>query len=224
MEIIETNETKEFYDAVLSALRCKRPPHVLALISPGGCGKSVQLKRLQESLDFCISIAPTGRANANIEGNGTLHKMVGIPSFETVGKVYDESRAFGFGARDKAGHLRRKTGGQQEDHDCRNPFAKGNNILKKTKIILLDEWSMCSPVMIDALSRRLQQVKRSKLPFGGVQIVMFGDPFQFQPVITDEEWETMQDLGYEGKNMWNAKVFTERFKISTKRQEVRANA
>lgn len=46
--------------------------------------------------------------------------------------------------------------------------------------------------LLDAMDRILRSVRHSRVPFGGVQLLMVGDPFQLPPVTTASDQEEMQ--------------------------------
>jgi ATP-dependent DNA helicase PIF1 len=48
--------------------------------------------------------------------------------------------------------------------------------------LLIDEVSMLSDELFEKISEFLKLVKKNKKPFGGVQLVLVGDPFHFCPV------------------------------------------
>ncbi|MGF6822840.1 ATP-dependent DNA helicase PIF1 [Microbacterium sp. ZKA21] len=56
-------------------------------------------------------------------------------------------------------------------------------ILNAIETLVIDEISMVNADLMDAMDRALRQARgRRGLPFGGVQVVMFGDPYQLAPV------------------------------------------
>ncbi|WP_303709299.1 MULTISPECIES: ATP-dependent RecD-like DNA helicase [Microbacterium] len=56
-------------------------------------------------------------------------------------------------------------------------------ILNAIETLVIDEISMVNADLMDAIDRSLRQARgRRGEPFGGVQIVMFGDPYQLAPV------------------------------------------
>jgi hypothetical protein len=48
--------------------------------------------------------------------------------------------------------------------------------------LLIDEVSMLSDTLFEKVSDFLKLMKKNKKPFGGVQLVLVGDPFQLCPV------------------------------------------
>src|SRR5690606_24698443 len=56
-------------------------------------------------------------------------------------------------------------------------------ILNAIDTLVIDEVSMVNADLMDAIDRSLRQARgRRAEPFGGVQVVMFGDPYQLAPV------------------------------------------
>ena len=56
-------------------------------------------------------------------------------------------------------------------------------LLNTIDTLVIDEVSMVSADLLDAVDRSLRQARaRTSEPFGGVQLVLFGDPFQLAPV------------------------------------------
>ncbi|MGH3689455.1 MAG: ATP-dependent DNA helicase [Microbacterium sp.] len=56
-------------------------------------------------------------------------------------------------------------------------------ILNAIETLVIDEISMVNADLMDAIDRSLRQARgRRGEPFGGVQVIMFGDPYQLAPV------------------------------------------
>src|SRR5690606_3352735 len=68
-------------------------------------------------------------------------------------------------------------------------------ILNAIDTLVIDEISMVNADLMDAIDRSLRQARRRRSePFGGVQIVMFGDPYQLSSVPhRDHERKHLQD-------------------------------
>ncbi|MDM4762301.1 AAA family ATPase [Galbitalea sp. SE-J8] len=65
--------------------------------------------------------------------------------------------------------------------------AQTRRLLSTIETLVIDEISMVNADLLDAIDRSLQQARGSRLPFGGVQVVLFGDPYQLAPVPGDGE-------------------------------------
>jgi hypothetical protein len=73
---------------------------------------------------------------------------------------------------------------------------------------VIDEVSMVNADLMDAIDRSLRQARgRRPRPFGGVQVVMFGDPYQLAPVPPRDELRYIQDH-YRSFWFFDAKVWT----------------
>ena len=119
-----------------------------------GTGKSTLLSHLTANTEKRFAVcAPTGVAALNV-GGVTIHSLFTFP-FGVLGEV------------DIGKHLNRRT----------------RDVLKALDMLVIDEVSMVSADMMDAIDRalRIARGKRS-VPFGGAQLVMFGDPYQLAPV------------------------------------------
>lgn len=60
-------------------------------------------------------------------------------------------------------------------------------LLRNIEAVVIDEISMVRADLMDAIDHRLRQARNSAEPFGGVQIIMFGDMFQLPPIVSDRE-------------------------------------
>ena len=61
--------------------------------------------------------------------------------------------------------------------------------------------------LLDAMDHILRFSKRSDLPFGGVQVIMFGDLFQLPPVVRGQEAQQYFEENYGGIYFFNAHVW-----------------
>lgn len=119
-----------------------------------GTGKSTLLARLMRELPGKVVVcAPTGVAALNVGGQ-TIHSLFGLRvGVQDVAKI--------------ARYMSRET----------------REVLAAVDTVIIDEVSMVSADLLDAIDRSLRLAKkRSRTPFGGAQIVMFGDPYQLAPV------------------------------------------
>lgn len=60
-------------------------------------------------------------------------------------------------------------------------------VLRNIDAVVIDEISMVRADLMDAMDSLLRQARSSNVPFGGVQIVTFGDLYQLPPVVDDKE-------------------------------------
>lgn len=66
-------------------------------------------------------------------------------------------------------------------------------ILKEVSTIIIDEISMVRADTFDKIDKILKVINNSKLPFGGKQVLLFGDLFQLPPVTKNLEYEYLYD-------------------------------
>lgn len=86
--------------------------------------------------------------------------------------------------------------------------AKPRNILNATDMIIIDEISMVSPDLLDAIDILARYARRNNEPFGGIQVVAIGDLFQLPPVITNASKDYYkQEYGYENAYFFDSNVY-----------------
>lgn len=59
------------------------------------------------------------------------------------------------------------------------------SLLNNIETLVIDEVSMVHADLMDAIDRSLRQARGKQVPFGGVQVILFGDPYQLAPVPGD---------------------------------------
>jgi len=141
------------------------------LTGSGGVGKSyvttliIKLLKAHYGTDYgkkvCVT-ASTGIASTHIDGT-TLHTAtgVGVPrSWDNFGRMF--------------GH----------DKNVEQRWSKHYEVL------FIDEISMLSGEMLEALNDTIQQVRRNMAPFGGLQVIFVGDFAQLPPVPEDPTYTT----------------------------------
>ncbi|HET8868039.1 MAG TPA: DEAD/DEAH box helicase [Agrococcus sp.] len=83
-------------------------------------------------------------------------------------------------------------------------------MLGKLDLLVIDEISMVNADLMDAIDRSLRQARGVRsVPFGGVQVVMFGDPYQLAPVPGDAEERAYFADHYESMWFFDARVWRE---------------
>lgn len=78
--------------------------------------------------------------------------------------------------------------------------------LEETDVLVIDEISMVRADYFDMMSRALSRVRNSPDPFGGCQVIMFGDLFQLPPVVTDRDRAALTD--YQTPFFFSSRAFT----------------
>jgi ATP-dependent DNA helicase PIF1 len=84
---------------------------------------------------------------------------------------------------------------------------RDNRKVKSIDVLVIDEISMVRSDMLDALDYFFRVNKgKMRLPFGGVQVILFGDHFQLPPVLKTDE-RSMFFEKYETEYFFGAKVY-----------------
>lgn len=144
-----------------------------------GTGKSYLLTYVQEhTAKNLVVLAPTGVAALTVGGQ-TIHSFFGLPPALLTPEVLAE--------HDVAPHKKR--------------------LLRSVDVIVIDEVSMVRADMMDAMDMILRRVRKVDAPFGGVQMVLFGDLYQLPPVVSDATLRTYFSDYYAGPYFFNARVW-----------------
>jgi ATP-dependent DNA helicase PIF1 len=154
-----TTEQQEAYDAILKG-------ESLFLTGPGGVGKSFLLKKVYD--DYT---AKTGRRIAVTAMTGCAANLLG-----THAKTLHSWSGIGFGKGPTAALIDR----------VRN-FFPARKKWSQAGCLIIDEVSMMTPQLLDALDLIGQAIRRNTKPFGGIQIVLVGDFYQLPPIARLEE-------------------------------------
>lgn len=141
------------------------------LTGKAGTGKTTFLRQLKQRLPKrMVVVAPTGVAAINAEGV-TIHSFFQLPlsPFVPGGTVKtDMQRKYQFSKQKK-------------------------NIIRTLDLLVIDEISMVRSDLLDAVDDVLRRYRDSRLPFGGVQLLMIGDLQQLAPVVKDDEWQMLRE-------------------------------
>jgi ATP-dependent DNA helicase PIF1 len=78
--------------------------------------------------------------------------------------------------------------------------------IKQLDTIIIDEISMVRADILDQIDKTLQLNTGKRLPFGGIQIIMFGDLLQLPPVVRYDEDQMFRDT-YGGSYFFHAPGF-----------------
>jgi ATP-dependent DNA helicase PIF1 len=158
---------------------------IIFITGKAGTGKSTLLKYFtQHTKKQVIVLAPTGIAAINV-GGSTLHSFFRFPFRPIV-----------------------------QDDDEIHRFAKSTEkfkILHKLDTLIIDEVSTLRADLIDAIDQSLR-INGGDMhkPFGGKQIIFFGDLFQLEPVVQNNEVERYLFTEYYNSHyFFDARVFKE---------------
>ncbi len=184
LEHIDLNNP-EFQDAWSMVRKTKRS---VFLTGKAGTGKSTFLKYMRANTKKkLVVLAPTGIAAVNVGGQ-TLHSFFKIPFKPMV----------------------------TDDPDYSNP-ARMRKMLRYTKekvklireleLIIIDEISMVRADIIDFVDRVLRVYSGNmREPFGGKQLLLVGDIFQLEPVVTHDTRDILRRY-YKNFFFFNARAF-----------------
>lgn len=163
-------------NAVLTA----HGPRVVFVTGKAGTGKSTVLRQLVRSgLMEMVVLAPTGLAALNVGGQ-TIHSF------------------FGF-----------KLGPLDENPDLMHiwkPRGQKHRLVEKLEAIVIDEVSMVRADLMDAIDFSLRVNLRSKLPFAGKTVVVFGDLWQLEPVVQSGDEQEFLASRYASPFFFDSKV------------------
>ncbi|WP_341953245.1 AAA family ATPase [Salinibacterium sp. TMP30] len=135
-----------------------------------GTGKSTLLNHLSHNTSKQIVICAPTGVAALNVGGQTIHSLFRLP----IGVI--------------------------ADHELeQNPQLR--KLLNTIETLVIDEVSMVNADLLDAIDRSLRQARQRKNePFGGVQVVLFGDPYQLAPVPGDPDERAYFEDRY--RSMW----------------------
>ena len=140
--------------------------HSLFLTGKAGTGKTTFLHNLRrENAKRMVILAPTGIAAINA-GGSTLHSFFQLPFSPYIPGANYSKESF-------------KLNKQKV------------RMIRGLDLIVIDEISMVRADLLDSVDNVLRRVRRSALPFGGVQLLMIGDLSQLSPVAKEDEWQLL---------------------------------
>ncbi len=91
---------------------------------------------------------------------------------------------------------------------------KSRKLYKNMEVLIIDEISMVRADLLDNIDTFLRINRENAIePFGGVQIVLFGDLFQLPPVVSSEAEQMLFKLYYESPYFFAATVFQTEFEL-----------
>jgi len=144
-----------------------------------GTGKSTLLNHLSWNTSKQVVICAPTGVAALNVGGQTIHSLFRLP----IGVIADHQI-------DQVPELRK--------------------LLNTIDTLVIDEVSMVNADLLDAIDRSLRQARqRPHEAFGGVQVVLFGDPYQLAPVPGDADERAYFQDQYRSMWFFDAKVWEE---------------
>ena len=154
----------------------------LFITGKAGTGKSFLLDVfVRATSKKTIKLAPTGIAALNI-GGATLHSTFGYDNLEKISLENISVSTI----RLKSDKVR---------------------ILKEVDTIIIDEISMVRVDTFDKIDKILRVLNKSAKPFGGKQMIVFGDLFQLPPITMWQETKYLTDY-YGGIFFFNSNAYS----------------
>jgi len=104
---------------------------------------------------------------------------------------------------------------------------KKRSLYKNLQVLVIDEISMVRADLLDNIDYFLRVNRENPAPFGGVQVIFFGDLFQLPPVVSSAAEKELFSFYYDSPYFFSAKLFEEDFPMEmielrkTYRQESR---
>lgn len=152
------------------------------LTGKAGTGKTTFLRNIIDiTHKKAIIVAPTGIAAINA-GGVTIHMQFQLP-FGTFlpDAAHDDAVRAGIQF-----HTMRML-----NRHIQTMRAQRKAILSDLELLIIDEVSMLRADVLDAIDHCLRFVRRSRQPFGGVQLLFIGDLHQLPPVVKQNEMAVM---------------------------------
>ncbi|GAA0990497.1 hypothetical protein GCM10009563_01420 [Subtercola frigoramans] len=144
-----------------------------------GTGKSTLLNHLSWNTEKQLVISAPTGVAALNVGGQTIHSLLRLP----IGVIADHDI-------EQSGDVRK--------------------VLNTIDTLVIDEVSMVNADLMDAIDRSLRQARQRPLEsFGGVQVVLFGDPYQLAPVPGDSDERAYFADHYPSMWFFDAKVWAE---------------
>ncbi len=165
------------------------------LTGKAGTGKTTLLRKIVETTHKnTVVVAPTGIAALHA-GGVTIHSLFQLPFASFIPNEEDLFEGFGQVRFENRRSLKRHFS------------MRGNkqNIIRNIELLVIDEVSMLRADVLDAIDFMLKTVRRSPMPFGGVQVLFIGDLLQLPPVVRHAEWDILRNY-YSGMYFFNAHV------------------
>jgi ATP-dependent DNA helicase PIF1 len=87
--------------------------------------------------------------------------------------------------------------------------SRNKKWFNKIQVLVIDEISMVRADVLDAIDRSLRLNRENPLPFGGVQVAVFGDLFQLPPIVATEEEKRIFEMVFDTPYFFSANVLRE---------------
>lgn len=158
---------------------------IIWIYGAAGTGKTFFLNHIMKYLPKGSALlAPTGAAALLIDGS-TIHKFFHLPIIKNPSVYIPQDDEY------------------YNEHIKRVALDSWDS----TSFLVLDEISMVRADVFDEIDRRMRIAKENGLPFGGVRLLLLGDPYQLPPVLQEEDKDAFYNLGYKTPYFFSSIVF-----------------
>lgn len=183
---IELDETNHEFNRAIDYISQSNNNSIIYITGKAGTGKTTLLKYIKQKFpENTVILAPTGVAAINAGGQ-TIHSFFHLPLSIFV-----------------PNDIRFRTNYEDEETDQTTIWDhfKYNldelNVIKAMSLLIIDEVSMVRCDIIDAIDKILRVFRENESsPFGGVQVVLIGDPYQLSPIAKHDEWNILREFYY----------------------------
>lgn len=189
-----------------AAMRSVMQGNNTLIVGKAGTGKSTMIRTLVQELKkqhrTVAVTAMTGMAASNI-GGITLHSFTNIG----IAELSSSNKALRQNIHDHWDTDKTKRKLQAKLIDTNAKFLYGQKVIKNrlriqamkdTHVLIIDEVSMMSVYLFDVIDKIMQQVRSIRgVPWGGLQLVLFGDMYQLPPVDKGPHRDIFQQFLFE---------------------------
>ena len=160
------NDVANLITTILSDPQNFKPKNVMLITGGPGVGKTFCANTAKDMMAYhniLFLVCSTTGVAASLISAETIHTLFRIPIFQKNEKGRANSNELPPLSPDQLLKLRR--------------------LFLNALVLVIDEISMLDVVLLNHINKRLQQIKQhTQLPFGGLQLMLFGDYFQERPV------------------------------------------